>query len=208
MTAILGTFLTSWEVEQAVIAHLAEWMPDYLPHRKRRAATLLDEAIPDFPLPRSYEVTPREPDRWKEDDLPAILVVSPGLTDAPKHDGGGTYRGTFDVGIAAICSAGDESTSKLFASLYFDACRAILLDKPSLGGVAENVTSRSAENDWLSGERNRSLAATFGNFDVSVPDLTVVTGGPADHLEDPSVDPGEFDTPETIETELIKEPIP
>src|SRR5688500_3190491 len=102
---IFGSFVASWQVEQAAIAHLREWMPDYLPHVYREAHAIVGRSLPAFPQPRSYEVVPREPDRWKEDQLPAILIVSPGLVAKPANDGNGTYRAVFDLGIAAICSA-------------------------------------------------------------------------------------------------------
>lgn len=208
-TPIFGAFIASWQLEQAVIAHLRAWMPDYLPYVYRQAKEILDKpALPAFPLPKSYTVVPREPDKWKEDQLPAILVVSPGLTDRPTQDGADNYRATFDLGIAAIVSTGSEETSKLFADLYFAAASMICLDKPSLGSFAEGTTMESAENDWLTGERNRTLASTFGNFNVAVAGFREITGGPPDHLEDPSTDPGDFETPLTTELELEKEEIP
>lgn len=208
MTPIFGSFIAAWQLEQAAIAHLREWMPDYLPYVKRQAEEILDREIPDFPLPKSYTIVPREPDKWTEDAMPAFLVVSPGLVDRPTHDGSGNYRATFELGLAAIISAGAEDTSKLYADLYFTAASMIMLDKGSLGSFAESTTLETAENDWLIAERNRSIAATFGNFHVQVAGFREVTGGPPAHLDDPSVDPGDFETPLTTETTLEKEPIP
>lgn len=209
MTAIFGAFTAAWQVEQGVIAHLREWMPDYLPYVYRQAEELLDnDTLPAFPRPRSYTVVPREPDKWPEDQLPAILVVSTGLADEPTQDGAGLYRAAFNIGIGAICSAGEEATTKLFADLYFTAASMICLDKPSLGGVAEDTRLQSAENDWLDAGRNRTLAATFGNFVVRVAPFRTVTGGPLTHLVDPDTDPGDFETPLTTDLQLEKEEIP
>lgn len=204
MTSIFGAFVAGWQVEQAMIAHLREWMPDYLPHYYRAAQTVLDRSLPPFPLPRSYTTVPREPDRWKEDQLPAILIVSPGLAERPRQDGQGNYRGTYEVSVGAICSTGDEATSKLFADLYLTAAAMICLDKPSLGGVVEDTTIETIENDWYTGERNRTLAATAASFNVTVPNLLTVTGGPPAHLSDPDTDPGDFEVAETTELDLQK----
>lgn len=212
MTSIFGAFVAGWQVEQAMKAHLREWMPDYLPHYYRQAQELLGRSLPPFPEPRSYTTVPRDPERWKEDQLPAILVVSPGLAERPRQDGGGNYRGIYELSVGAICSAGDgdeegEAISKLFADLYFTAAAMICLDKPSLGGVVEDTTIETVENDWFTGARNRTLAATAGSFNVTVPSLLTVTGGPPAHLEDPSTDPGDFEEAETTHLELRKEGI-
>lgn len=205
---IFGAFVTAWQLEQAVIAHLREWMVDYLPHAKRKAETLLDRQIPDFPLPRSYTIVPREPDKWTEDQLPAILVVSPGIIDQPTNDGDGNYRARFSLGVGAICSTGDEGTSKLYADLYAWAASAICLDKPSLDGFAESTRLTGAENDWLAGERNRTLAGTLAQFEVQVAKFRQVTGGPAAHLSPPTTDPGDFPPPDTVHLDVEKETIP
>lgn len=205
MTGIFGDFLTDWQVEQAVISHLREWMPDYLPHTRRVGEAIREDEFSDFPLPRSYSTTPREPERWKEEQLPAILLVSTGMIDTPRRDGDGLYRGKFSVGLGAICSAGEEEISKLLAGLYFAAAALILLDKPSLGGFAEGTTFHEPpQNDWLEAGRDRTLAARYAVFAVEVKGILEVTGGPAEHLEDPDVDPGDRPTPLTHEIELEK----
>lgn len=200
--SVFGAFLTSWQLEQATIAHLQEWMPDYLPYVEREAIEILGRDIPPLDPVASYTVVPREPDQWEQ--LPAILIVSPGVDGMPKEDGGGRYRATFNLGIGAICSTGEEDTSKLFADLYFTAASMIVMDKPSLGGFAEGSQMETMENDWLSPDRNRTLAATFGNFKVRVAGIRTVTGGPSAHLEDPGTDPGNFPEADTTDLEVSK----
>lgn len=205
MTGVFGTFLTDWQVKQKVVEHLREWMPDYLPNARRNGEALYGESFSDFPLPRSYTIVPREPDRWVEDQLPAILVVSTGPTEAPRRDGDGVYRGVFGIGVASICSAGSEELTGLFADLYFMAAAGILLDKPSLGGFAQGtVMSGAPDNAFLTGERDRTLASRFCDFNVRVDRILEVTGGPAEHLEDPDVDPGARPTVLTTEIEVEK----
>lgn len=207
MSAVFGDFVADWQLEQWVVNHLRAWMPDYLPNAQRHAETVLGvELSEDLELPKSYPVTPREPDKWPEDQLPAIMVVSTGLTDTPRRNGDGVFRGSFSVGIASICSAGDEEMSKLFAGLYFAAAAQILLDKPSLGGFAQGVTfDGPPQFDWLSGERNRTLASRYCVFAVDVDRIFEVTGGPDDHLEDPTEDPGDRPTVDTHELVLEKQ---
>lgn len=208
MTAIFGEFITDWQLEQAVISHLRAWMPDYIPEAQRKANAALaafdrGPLSENLPQPRSYSVTPREPDRWKEEQLPAILIVSSGLKDPPRQDGGDVYRGTFLLGIASICSAGTEEMSKLFAGLYFAAAAQILLDKPSLGGFAQGITFEGAPQfDWLTGDRDRTLASRYCVFGVDVGRIFEITGGPSEHLADPTEDPGDFPTVDTHDLEL------
>lgn len=209
MTGIFGSFLTDWQVEQAVISHLRAWMPDYLPHARRIGEAIREEPFSDFPQPRSYSVTPREPDRWPEEQLPAFLIVSTGMIDPPRRDsaGNGEFRGKFSIGVGAICSAGEEEMSKLLAGLYFTAAAQILLDKPSLGGFAEGTTFQEPpQNDWLESDRDRTLAARFAVFAVEVKGILEITGGPAEHLDDPTEDPGNVPTVLTTDLELEKQP--
>lgn len=204
--SIFGDFITDWQVKRQVVNHLREWMPDYLPHARRQGEEVWGEAFSDFPLPRDYTIVPREPDRWVEDQLPAILVVSTGPTDKPAKNGDGTYRGTFGIGIAAICSAGSEELVGLFADLYFSAAASILLDKPSLGGFAQStVIAGAPDNVFLAVERNRTLASRFCDFEIQVDRILEITGGPLEHLIDPDTDPGDWETVETHDVEVVKQ---
>lgn len=208
MTAVFGAFITDWQVENAVTDHLREWMPDYICHAQRSVdaaleARGLDPLSANLPEPKSYPVTPREPDKWPEDHLPAIMVVSTGMLETPRKHGN-VYKGIFSLGVASICAAGTEEMSKLFAGAYFAAAAQILLDKPSLGGFAEGTTFYGPpEFDWLSGERNRSLASRYCVFAVQVDGIFDITGGPDDHIDD-CEDPGDHPTVLTHELELEK----
>lgn len=205
MTGVFGHFLTDWEVKVRLRDHLQEWMPDYLPNARRHGEAEWGAEFSDFPLPASYTIVPRDPDRWAEDQLPAILVVSSGPTETMRRDGSGVYRGKFSIGVAAICSAGSEELTGLFADLYYKACEAILIDKPSLGGFAEGtIPGGPSDNAFLETSRDRTLASRFCDFQVTVDRILEVTGGPADHLVDPDTDPGDRPTVDTHELTLEK----
>src|SRR3954469_11008205 len=95
----IGPIVTAHDVEQAALATLRKW-----------ASTYLGEAEDQHELtrgtlarPRSYTAT-NSFDKWPEDQLPCVLLVSPGLAQPPNVEGNGRHRAQWALGVAAIIS--------------------------------------------------------------------------------------------------------
>ena len=75
------------QLEEAIIAHISAWMPVYLREIEIQRGWPNDKRLPNA---RSYTVFSRL-DHFDEQQLPAVVVSSPGLAGAPKMEGTGAY---------------------------------------------------------------------------------------------------------------------
>jgi hypothetical protein len=183
--AVFSRIVDASQVEQAVIAHLGNWMPTYLAEAERQ------RGIPEGSLPaiRSYD-TVNQWQHWPENQLPACLVVSPGTVRPPKKEGDGTYRGFFAVGLGIVCSADNQQNTNQMAKLYTAVARAVLLQHQRLGDFdAAGVEWREEKYNDIPQEAARTLAAGQAIFIVEVPSITTAMSGPAEPYEDPYTDP-------------------
>jgi hypothetical protein len=181
-----GPFVAASDVEEAVLAQLQKWQRDYLAEVERTHGL----AVGSLPLPRSWTVS-SEIERFPEDQLPAVIVASPGLTDPPLADGRGLYtaRWRFDVGTQ-VAARGNRLALRL-ARLYTLAWRALLLQQQDLAGLAPRRI------DWTD-ERYRLLdsiddrSTCIGEIEIAVEvsDVTERNAGPLEPLLSPEPDPG------------------
>lgn len=171
-------------VTSAVSDQLKLWLPTYLKEiRLQRSEPI------DLPDPRSYNVRP-ENDRWDEDQMPAVIVVCPGLAAAPSMDGEGNYNAPFRVGVVVFALGNDDLSVRLNLGLYAAAVRAILVQKPSLGGLADGSEWTMESYDSAPVESSRTMGAATVEFIFNIPGVVNVYGGPSETI--PS-EPGPLD---------------
>jgi hypothetical protein len=142
---------SGFEVEEACKATLELWLPTYLAEVERQN-TIESRALP---VPASW-VTENQFEQVQGAPLPCLIIVSSGTDAPPERDGDGAYRFWFSCGVAAIVEAVTDTAARRLAQLYAAAIAAILVQKPSLGGVAartelQAVTHDDAPPDFLRG---------------------------------------------------------
>jgi hypothetical protein len=91
-TSAIGPIVSGHDVEQATLAVLRRWMPTYLAEAERQTGRV----VGSLPVIRGWTVATTF-DKWPEDQLPAIVLISPGLASPPDADGSGEYL-SFDDG--------------------------------------------------------------------------------------------------------------
>lgn len=198
---IFGPILTGDDVEKAVVAHLKTWSTTYLAEMERQT----ERAVESLPAVRSFTTTPREPEKWPEDQLPAILVVSPGLAAVPEVHGDGTMRATWQVGIAAIVEARSEAATRTAAHLYFAHAMAIMLQKAGIGGIADDTLLATPwQYDTLPVESRRTLGAVYAVFEVAVDKILNTRAGPEVPLDTPYQEPSDWPTVDSVEVTADK----
>lgn len=195
---VFGPLVTGADVENAARDTLKAWARDYLAWAER----LTGRDPQALPLPRSWITSP-DLERWPEDQLPSVLLISPGLAEPPTRDGRGHYRAKFALGIAVVVSARDRAVTDELAKLYVAAFRAAILHHPSLGGFAEAVEWIDEAYDPLPG-RARQLAVGQAEFRVEVRDVVAVKAGPSAPRPDPYT-PHE-DPPSVVTTDVTVRP--
>jgi hypothetical protein len=87
-----GPLVAASDMEDAVLAQLQAWLPDYLAEVERTHGL----QVGSLPQPRSW-VLSSEVERFPEEQLPAVMLASPGLTDPPLADGTGVYTARWQL---------------------------------------------------------------------------------------------------------------
>lgn len=170
---IFGNIFIETELESAVMAQFATWMPVYI----REIEIQLARTPGQIPPPKQY-TTRNEFTSFPEDKMPMCVVVSPGIDNEPKAEGDGTYSAEFLVGVGFAAAARDADASGLMAKIYGAAGRKILLDKQSIGGIARGVEWVDHNNDELVTEDERTIRASYDIFRVKVWDVVTRFSGP------------------------------
>lgn len=123
-------------------------------------------------------VTASEFDKWPEDALPVLLVISPGLTQPPERRGDSSYEARWAVGVAAVVSDINVLQTRRLAMAYGAAVRAAMLQHAKLGGFASYL-------DWLDETYgdipfadSRSIEAVRIVFEVGVENVVRRAAGP------------------------------
>jgi hypothetical protein len=183
--------LTGADVEDAAIALMQKWMPTYLAEMERQTGRTADS----LPHVRSW-VRTNEFEKFPEDQLPAVLVICPGLADEPVKTGDGKYRAGWALGVAVVVSARDQAVTQELAKVYAAAIRALLLHHPSMEGLARGMEWNDERYDDLAQVDERTLSAARQVFTVEVDDVTTARAGPA--APDPLPDHHEPYPPDAI----------
>lgn len=184
VSPLFGPIVSGDTVEEWTRTTLELWFPTYLREVERQMG--LDPN--DLPNPRSYTVS-SDREREAEDQLPAVVIVSPGTVDDPLLDGEGMYRVKWQIGVGIYCSALDHDSTKRLVRAYGSAARAIMLHKQTLGGNANGTDWVSESYDVLAFDDSRTIGAGLIEFNVEVSQAQRKWGGPAAPDEDPSDGP-------------------
>lgn len=183
--SIFGPIIAASDVEEWCWALLRKWFGTYLAEVERQHGI----AEGTLQRPRAFVTAPSF-DKWPEDQLPALMLVSVGLAEEPLKTGNGKVRGRWQIGAACICSARTQAESHRMAGLYGAALYALFEQRPSLDGHARGVVWQDYTiDDDLEFDDLRSLSGALAAFTVEVDGIVTTGAGP--------LTPGEPLTPET-----------
>jgi hypothetical protein len=203
-TSAIGPIVSGHDVEQATLAVLRRWMPTYLAEAERQTGRV----VGSLPVIRGWTVATTF-DKWPEDQLPAIVLISPGLASPPDADGGGEYRARFMLGAVVIVSAATEAATRELAGLYSAVMRACLIQHQSLEGFGLGVQWLDERYDDLNFDDGRSLAAGQVTFTIEVGGIARRWNGPAHPSEPPATPTDPIPEDATVETvEVETRPVP
>lgn len=185
--SLFGPLRHGGEIEDAVLASLQLWLPDYLREVERQAG--LDAEVLEGP--RSIGWAP-EMTKWPEDQLPSLIVVSPGTSEDPERDGEGVHRARFALNVGVVASAADERDTRRLAQLYGAVVRGCLLQHRILAEEIQVVAWNGEGYDDIpqAAEMRRTVALGLNRFTVEIGDLVSDTQGPGEPTD--GGDPGDW----------------
>jgi hypothetical protein len=135
LTSAFGNIVVASDIEYAVRDILQRSFPAYLREVERQVGWEGEE----LPAPRNY-TTRNSFDALPGEEMPKVVVISPGLFDVPTTpEGDGYYRGVWQLGVGIAVAAETEEEADRSVKMYGAATRAILLQNQSLDGIAVGV---------------------------------------------------------------------
>lgn len=202
---VFGQALSLPTIERALMAHVRRWFPDYLRDAERAEGFRADGVTPlevgTLQLPRSWRPADQV-DKWAEDQLPAVIFGSPGLSDAgPRRDGSGKHEGPWVFSLTTVVSGRDDQATRWLCGIYTVALRLLFLQQPMIAGLpVESCKYADEAYDPLPFRRQRSLMGGTVVFELVLSGLGDASGGPLEPAADPIPDPGPW--PEVENTAL------
>lgn len=204
-TSTFGRIIDANAVETAVRDTLERWLPTYIAELERQYPKVGASGweVGELNTQVWYHAA-HQFDRFREDNLPAIIVICPGLTDRPVRDADGIHLCTFGLAVGVVAGAIDREETDAAVKAYGAAVRACLLQQSSLGALgADGITWLGETYDELPFEDSRSLVGGRLTFTVQVDDVVTKLAGPL-QPSDPPADI--YDPPEptgTVESHHI-----
>jgi hypothetical protein len=202
--SIFGAMVSGGDVEGWVLDLCRSWFGTYLGEAERQAG------IPAGTLARPRAYVPAQTfDKWPEDQLPALMVLSPGIAELPLKQGDGRYRARWLISVGVLCSARTQAETHALAMSYALALRLLLIQRPSLDGHAAGTVWRSETYNELDYDDQRTLGGGSVEFVVEVEDVATANAGPLtpDEPLDPDTTPWP-DWPEVATADVEVEHLP
>lgn len=194
-SSAIGPLVNGRDVELAALAVLKRWAGTYLAEAERQTG----RTAGSLPRIRGW-CTAADFEKWPEDQLPCVLLVSPGLAEEPLADGRGHYRAKFSLGVAVIVSTAYMDATAELAKLYTACCRAVILQHQSLEGFAAGVEWVDESYADLESIDTRSLGAGQAVFAVEVDGIARRWNGPKTPGEPPDPDTEPLPSDPTVTT--------
>ncbi|HKE81073.1 MAG TPA: hypothetical protein VKB54_17275 [Solirubrobacteraceae bacterium] len=205
MTSVFGPLVSAVHVEDHVLRILERWLPSYLYEVERNAGIPVGTLPPIRSVVRSSEI-----EKFPEDQLPCLMLASPGLTDPPEADGGGYYAATWQINLGIEIVAAPNRKALELARLYALAVRAATVQQQQDPGLEQpvpviRVDWRDERYDVLDSIDDRTVCIGRVELAVTVAEVLQWGLGPLDPLIPPQP-PGpvapEWPTAETVITDV------
>jgi hypothetical protein len=208
--SIFGAITIATQLEKAILETLQTWFYTYLVEYELQAGLINDKyTTPKHPMPKSW-LTSDQFSREASDNLPSIVVVSPGtsIRTMPYQEGDGSYRVFFLIGIGAFAGANKRSDALQLVRTYVAICRTIALQKQSFGGFAsgsEWIQESYDDNFGFTDDQTISCGQTI--FEIEVSGLVERFGGPTATIPTPEMPGSEWPvaTDVSVDVELVEE---
>lgn len=203
--SVFGPMVSAADVEDRLQATLVRWYSTYLYEIERLHAITPGT----LPAPRSW-VRSAEVEKFPEDQLPAAMIGSPGLTDPPVADGAGNYMATWRVNVGVEVVAGPNRRALELARWYALATRGVLLqqqlDPAVVGPSIVRVDWADERYDQLDTANDRTVCVGVVEVAVTAADVLQRGVGPLEPMLPPQPpDPNSPQWPTAVRVETAVE---
>lgn len=158
------------------------WLATYLRERERRSG----RAYGALPSLRGWRIFTESLDAEPGDQFPLLVIVAPGIPDAPVLGANGILRARYEMGASIIVNGPDFDSTLALAGEYGAALRGVLAQHGSLGGVADATLILGERYDQIASESARTIMAAEVVVSVRLGGGVALRGGGP---SEPSADP-------------------
>jgi hypothetical protein len=198
---VFGPSIGRLDVEEAVIAHLENWMPTYLGREARKRDVAAMRPIKTYAQRTSYA-------KWPSQLLPLVLVNCPGIVKGSVvKDGEGNVSKAYRLILGVLVSADTEPHTQELLANYAAAVRDAILPHESLDGFAEFCDLVDEDSTAFPAEpgEERTRGSVGFEFAVGVRNVVNAFKGPAEPLDPPDEAPPDLPTVLTHTTTVTAE---
>jgi hypothetical protein len=210
-TDVFGPLVSAADVEDQLQTVLERWFPTYLYAVERHVNTVPGT----LPLPRGI-VRSSGIEKFPEDQLPVLIIASPGLTDPPMADGAGYYTATWRIHLGVQVVAAPNRRALELARWYTLALRACVLQQqqdPELPAPIVPIVRvdwRDERYDLLDSIDDRTVCVGVVELAVPAAMVTQRNAGPLDPIigpQPPDPNAPAWPVAATVDTTVTKEPL-
>jgi hypothetical protein len=200
---VLGPLVHSYSVERAAARILN---PDhgligvYLDETARQDRASISDPVDRLERPRAVRIRERVR-AFSDDQLPALIIVSPGTIGPTRRDGEGNYSATWSLGVTAVTQSTGEDVGRETAAMLATAAADVLLHYlPRVDDRIRNVTWEAEATTDTPMDDARSRHACTRELHVTVEDVVSDFAGAYEltfddpPLGDPALDTGDRQT--------------
>jgi hypothetical protein len=181
-----GPIVSANDLEDRLEAILAKWLASYVYELER-----LHAIVPgSLPAPRST-IRSADIEHMPGDQLPALMVGSPGLTDPPTADGSGFFAARWRINLGVqFLAIGERPRALVLARIYAAAIRVAALQQCNDPALVDplgmiGVDWIDERYDLLDSIDDRTAAIAVVELGVTVGNVAQRHAGPRDPLIGP-----------------------
>jgi hypothetical protein len=197
--SLFGQMVSGAQVEQAVIDTVDLWMPTYLREAERQFGYAENSLLNFRTIKTDNEFT-----KEMANQLPALVVISVGITGKPRPQGGGPILASWVVGVALVVTARKQAEAEKLSKDYAALMRTLLLQQSSLGDFAAGVAWQNESYTDIPSSEERQLASASMEFHIDVDEVSNQRAGLRTPPDDPTEVPS-WPTAETVSVTTEKE---
>lgn len=195
--SVFGRILSAHEIEESTIDLLKKWFPTYLHELEKQLVIEYNSLI----APKTYD-NRNKFDALPGEELPKVVVISPGLHGDPTQRGDGRIDAVWRVGVGVAIAAKTEEEANKRTKVYGAIARAIMLQQG--GELNARVTLLDEQYvDLPISDQIQQYRAASVFFAVDVENIMNKRKGPAT----PDEEPYSYGKAQTVDVSIVKEEI-
>lgn len=203
LVSVYGKWIAPRHVEQAIIDHLVLRGAEYIAEAERQFG-IEPRSIP-VPQEGQFTTVRDTFEKWPEDQTPVVLIMSPGVSSAPRRETDRSLTAPVAIALGVIVSSGFPGAGAEAAQIIGTAFKNLMLQLPPAGLDTAGVELQVEAYGDIPAAGERTMGSSRIGFHVWVKNWAALGGGPLDRNApppDPYVAPGDWPRVESVFSQI------